>query len=701
MAELVTLTINGRQIQAEKGTLLIEAARQSGIEVPAFCYYEGYTLQAACRMCLVEVEKTPKLQVGCTLPVADGMVVHTESDIVKKSRKGMLEFLLTNHPLDCPVCDKGGECELQDMAFRYGAGESRFVERKVHTDEQQWSPVVFFDAPRCILCYRCVRVCDEGIGVRALGVGNRGVISAIVPNHHDHLECDECGACIDICPVGALTSGSYRYQTRPWEMEHVGTICTHCADGCRTTLGVRNDKIIRGNNRDRSGINGEFLCVKGRYAFDFVEHPERLQSPMRKTVNGHEPISWAKALEIIAYEFKGIKARGGKFGVIGSTRTTNEENYFLAKFARQGLGTNNIDHRRTGDLATFLDALSGRVSNNDALSGRNDALATTADVYSAKAVLVVGSDLAQQHPLLSFQARANFRHHTAHIYAVTTGPVREDKYATAVIRVAKGGEVAGVESLRAKLAAEANLVILFGDALQGDALRKLVAFGDSLGIPVKYVCLVDDSNSRGAFDMGMIPRDGGLSREQMLAAADLDALWIVGENPLKDAALASKHAFVVVQDLFMTETAKHAAIVLPAASAYEKNGTVTNVCGEVQKLKQAVRVMGTKTDLEIFGLIAKEMDLNLGVWLPDKMFDEIRKTVHGYNVPLPVIATGGAAPTLPLNGRVAALPGIIQSANETLFTSGTLSRYSKVLNEVMEAPGKLYQGTEDRGQRTG
>src|ERR1700683_2224853 len=360
MPELVKLTIDGKPAEAEKGTLLIEAARQNGIEIPAFCYYEGLTLQAACRMCLVEVEKTPKLQVGCTLPVGEGMVVHTESPIVKEARKGTLEFLLTNHPLDCPVCDKGGECELQDMVFRYGAGESRFVERKVHVDEKQWSPVVYFDAPRCILCYRCVRICDEGMGVKALGVANRGVVSDIVPNKGDHLECDECGMCIDICPVGALTSGAYRYHTRPWEMQHVGTICTHCSNGCKTTLGVRNDEIIRGNNRDRSGVNGEFLCIKGRYAFDFYNHPERLLAPLVRVNGKLEEVSWSKAIETVAAKFSEVRARGGKFGVIGSNHTTNEENYYLQKFARKILGTGNIDHHRTGDVPALLDALSGK-----------------------------------------------------------------------------------------------------------------------------------------------------------------------------------------------------------------------------------------------------------------------------------------------------------------------------------------------------
>jgi NADH-quinone oxidoreductase subunit G len=391
----------------------------------------------------------------------------------------------------------------------------------------------------------------------------------------------------------------------------------------------------------------------------------------------------------VAEKFSAIKQAGGRIGVIGSNHTTNEENFFLQKFARQGLGTNNVDHHRTGDLAAFFDAL----------SGRENVLATVGDLSTAKAVLVVGADLSQQHPLLANQLRADARLNGAHVYIVTEGPVREDAQAFSSVRAERSWELNAVEQLHDTLRGESSLVIVFGDAVQGNGVHRLVAFGDSLGIPVKYVCLVDYSNSRGAFDMGLIPRDGGMSREQILAAPDLAALWVVGANPLKNAAnstsaLAAQNAFVVVQDLFMTETAQRAHIVLPAASAYEKNGTVTNVCGEIQKLKQAVKVMGTKPDLEIMGLIAKEMGLNLGVWLPEKMLEEIRKTVHGYNVPLPVLYGGGAAPTLPLNGRVAALPGIIASAGDTLFTSGTMGRYSKVLNSVMESPGALYGAKE-------
>jgi NADH-quinone oxidoreductase subunit G len=686
MPDLIKFTIDGHELEVPAGTLVIDAAKRAGIEIPSFCYYEGYSLQAACRMCLVDVEKMPKMQVACTLPATQGMVVKTDTPQVTQARKSTLEFLLTNHPLDCPVCDKGGECELQDMVFRYGAGESRFTENKMHVDEQQWSPVVFYDGPRCILCFRCIRVCDEGMGVGALGTINRGAMSLIAPNHQDHLECDECGQCIDICPVGALTSGAYRYQTRPWEMEHIGTICTHCSNGCKTTLGVRNDQIIRGNNRDRSGINGEFLCIKGRYAFDFSDHAERLQAPMIRLNGKLEPTSWSKALETVAKKFSEIKARGGRFGVVGSNHTTNEENFYLQKFAREGLGTNNIDHHRTGDVTTLIDAISGTAGS----------LAATSDLYERKAFLVIGADLAIEQPFVAFQLRANHRHHGAHVYVVTPKAVREDSYASRSLRVPAGSELGALEELRGALAAEPELVILFNDSVKGEDVRRLTGFGQSLGIPVKYCALVDYSNSRGAIDMGLVPEllpgyrasgVAGLTIGEMLAATDLDALYVVGANPLKRAALDSKQAFVVVQEMFMTETAQRADVILPAASAYEKNGTVTNVCGDVQRLKRAISTLGAKPDLEIIGLIAKEMGLApvTGPWLPDSVYREIQRTVKGYDIPLALVSIG-AQQTMPVNGRVevASRPDLIWSAHDTLFTSGTLGRYSGILNSVIE-----------------
>ncbi len=770
--KLVNLTVDGKAITAPAGTLLIDACKNAGIEIPSFCYYPGLSVQGACRMCLVKIEKMPKLQTSCTTVVGEGMVVTTENDEIHQARKSMLELVLANHPLDCPVCDAGGQCELQDMTFTYGAAESKFVDIKNHRDEQQWSPVVYFDRPRCILCYRCVRVCGEGMDVWALGIQQRGVSSVIAPNMEDHLECEECGMCIDICPVGALTSGAYRYKTRPWEMNHVATVCTHCGDGCVTTLGVRRSdtgmEIMRGDNRDKSGINGDFLCIKGRYAFDFSKEPERITVPLIRRNSKLEPATWEAAFELIASKLKEVRDRDGgqAIGVIGSNRTTNEENYLLQKFARLVLATNNIDHHRTADYPGFVSAL----------AGTQNMTASMRDVASAPAILLIGNDPTEQHPLLAWQIRNNVRLNKARLYTVNSNQIKLRRQSTVFHLISAGSEGAfaqflvgndsaassvgdpqALNSLRDKLRGEQGLVIAFGSEIRGEHIKPLVQFAQSVG--AKLICLGDYANSRGAADMGLYPdllpgyypvsqltgskdedwmgkapKQPGLTLQEMFSAAAggrLRALYVVGSNPVARYNLdpfALKNTFTVVQDMFLTETATLADVVLPAANAYEKGGTFTNTCGDLQRLQKAGDVTTVKSDFEIIVRIANAMGYDVHglvpfapglradmgqtrgaesgeadrhkVWLtrqgiepklspfdPLALLDEIQRLVPGYEVSrLNLMAGNDQHTQVPDigSGELPSHPELIVPSEDTLFTSGTLGRYSKTLNSVME-----------------
>ena len=740
-AKDITLKIDDRDVTVPPGTLVIEAARRMGIEVPSFCYFPGLSLQAACRMCLVEVEKTPKLQTACTMVAMPGMVVRTNTPQVREARKGMLEFLLANHPLDCPVCDKGGECELQDMVFSYGADRSRFAEEKRHRPEEKWSEAVYYDAPRCILCFRCVRVCDEGMDVKALGVGQRGSQSVIIPNGEDHLECEECGMCIDICPVGALTGGTYRYKTRPWEMTYVSTVCTHCSNGCKTTLSVRNNEILRANNRDLSGFNGDFLCAKGRFGFDFTRHPERVKLPLVRRDGKLKPSSWEDALAEVAHRLAEIhKANGAdSIGFIGSNRTTNEENYLLQRIARASIGTNNIDHHRTADYVSLVGALGSRAGS---------AGATMKQLAEASAILLIGNDATEQSPLVAWQMRSAVRHRGARLYVVHSKSIRLLRKAKGFAEVPRGGETAAVRflagrepsldpgvnerlaALKHSLGKESNVVILFGAGLTGATVADLVKFGSSLPGETRYMALGDYSNSRGAADMGLLPetlpgyvpvtnanarqnlgklwggtlpeKPGRDARRMLSAAAEgkMRALYVVGANPVKTFGISAsdrlgKLDFLVVQDLFLTETAQRADIFLPAASAYEKNGTMTNTAGEVQLVRKGGDVMGTRSDFDILRFLSFQLaKLGLGQPIrfgtPDAAFDEIRQAVPGYKVSTATLLLGEAERTAPVcaanvgaNFDVPA--GAIFSANDTLFTSGSLTPYCSTIRSLQEA----------------
>jgi NADH-quinone oxidoreductase subunit G len=780
----VNITVDGKKVTAPAGTLLIEACKSVGIEVPSFCYYPNLSLQGACRMCLVKVEKMPKLQTACTTVISEGMAVATESDEIRQARKGMVELLLGNHPLDCPVCDAGGECELQDMTFSYGAAESKYIDAKNHKEEQQWSPVVFFDRPRCILCYRCVRVCGEGMDVWALGVQNRGVSSVIAPNQDDHLECEECGMCIDICPVGALTSGAYRYKTRPWEMKHVGTTCTHCADGCKTTLGVRRSdtgmEIVRGDNRDKSGINGDFLCIKGRYAFDFAHHEDRLTQPLIRKNGRLTPSTWEEAFELIGKRFREIcdQVGGQAIGVFGSNRTTDEENYLLQKFARVVLGTNNIDHHRTADFPALAAAL----------AGKPEATATMREVFHAPAILLIGNDPTEQHPLLAWQIRNNVRLHRARLYVINPQPIKLRRQAASFAQIPAGSEgqlaafLAGNDAaaqaivsaetgrdswiaLRDKLRGEPNLIIIFGSEIRGADIASVVKFASGIQ-GAKVVCLSDYANSRGAADMGLypdllpgyqrvaevgkfheewatVPQAPGLTLPEMVESAiagNLKAFYVVGADPVEQFGIdpfVFSNSFVVVQDMFLTETAVIADVVLPAANAYEKSGTFTNTCGDLQLVKKAGEVTGTKSDFEMIVRMAGAMGFDVprlvpfgrgvgtdmgqsrgaqsgeadrhAVWLeanglepkmspfdPMAILDEIQRLVPGYDVSRMNILAGNDQHTTLSGSGPGALhnPELIVPAQDSLFSSGTLGRYSRTLNSVIENRHKQPAETE-------
>jgi NADH-quinone oxidoreductase subunit G len=770
----VTFIVDRKKLTAPAGTLLIDACRKAGIEIPAFCYYPGLSLQAACRMCVVRQEKVPKLQTACTTQVAEGQVFITESDEIAQARKATIELLLGNHPLDCPVCDAGGECELQDMTFKYGAGESLYAEAKRHREEQQWSPAVYFDRPRCILCYRCIRVCGEGMDVWALGVQGRGVSSSIAPNGRDHLDCEQCGMCIDICPVGALTSGSYRYKTRPWEMNHVATVCTHCADGCKVTLGVRqnNDgsEIVRADNRDKSGINGDFLCAKGRFGFDFVESQDRLTRPLVRDNQGKlAETTWEHALRLAAGKLKETRdsKSGAAIGVIGSNQSTNEENYLLQKFARTVLRTNNIDHERTADYAAFARAL----------AGHKDKAASLRDTATAPAILLVGGNPTEEHPLLAWNLRTNVRLNRGKLFVANAKAIKLERQARATLRLPAdgypalaaylGGSDAVIKgaAFREAVLAEESLLVVFGPEYSSAQLTELVAWGLKRG-NVRFAFLGGYSNSRGAADMGLLPdllpgyvpvtapgafaeypglpATPGKTLPEIFDAAgkgELGALLVVGADPVAKLGVnpaALQNTFVIVADIFLTQTAALADVVFPAASLYEKTGTVTNTFGDVQLARKAADRAGVKPDFEILVRLAGAMGVDvktlvpfgksgttadLGqsrgaqageadrhtVWLqanglepklspfdPLAVLDEIARLVPGYVVDRMNLLGGNDVQTEPGFVPVAALTGrgLITPVRDGLFTSGTLGQHSAALTELEQYQAR-FNGPKD------
>jgi NADH-quinone oxidoreductase subunit G len=615
--ELVKVTINGRELEAEKGAVLIDVCRENAENIPSFCYYKDLAPQASCRMCLVRIDKMPKLQTSCTIKVTDGMVVTTKSPEIEKAQRSMGEFLLTNHPLDCPVCDRGGECELQEVIFDWGDVEERFVEPKNKAPEKYLSPMVANDPQRCILCKRCTRVCDEWMGEEAIEAGNRGV-NTVIGTYGGWLNCSQCGNCIEVCPTGTLLDGVYRHETRPWELEQIVSTDVYSSDGMQISIGARNGKVHRIVARDRyvDGLNGEFLDVKARFAHEFINHKDRIKTPLIRYSKGGKliPAMWDDAVKFIAKRFA---EANGSIGVIASPRLTNESIFALGRFAEQTGGKIAVSDR--GDMSAFFANLSAP-------------LATHKDIRYAKTILMIGGEPEEEQTFTAKQIRQAVRNGGAKLIVVNERAIRLSTKATHFIHANPNSYEAFVLYLFGQMDQADAAAKLGIDAAQLDGVRETLEATEGDFVIVAGWELSRETQAMIAGSAGMFASDAGrvllhplplynnsvgaidilrptMTVEQV--AASSKALMVGGS--LQDPSVLAGKDFVVVQELFETETTAHADVVLPAASFAEIDGTYTNNAGNVQRVRKAIEfVHQAKPDWMMTAAIAREMGMDLG-----------------------------------------------------------------------------------------
>ena len=636
--ELIKVTINEQELEVEKGARLIDVCRENGFAIPSFCYYQDLALQASCRMCLVRIEKMPKLQTSCTIICTDGMVVTTDSEEVEKAQRSMGEFLLANHPLDCPVCDRGGECELQEVIFDWGDVEERFTERKSPQPEKYLSPIIANDPQRCILCKRCTRVCDEWMGEDAIEAGNRGA-NTVIGTYGGWLNCSQCGNCIEVCPTGTLLDGVYRHETRTWELDQITSTDVYSSDGMQLSIGSRGGVVHRIVARERyvNGLNGEFLDVKARFAHGFVGHADRIKTPMIRYTKGGKliPATWDEAVKFAAERFK---AAGQSVGVIASPRLTNESVFTLKRFALEAAGSENFAVAEDSKLDSIFDNLSVD-------------LCTHKEIRYAKVIVLIGGEPEEEQTYTAKQIRQAFRNGGAKFICVNDTPINLTRRVTQFVHVNPGTADAfalaladpSTDSLVAdKLGIDAGEIVavrqIINDA-QGDVIfmagNELSAEAQAIiaGTAAKFAGegrrvllhpLAKYNNSVGAHDM----MPGSRSADQVVSGSK--ALLIGGSLQSTDG-LAGKD-FIAVQELFMTETAEFADVVFPATSFAEIDGTFTNNAGNVQRVRKAIEPLHrSKPDWVIASLIAREMGVDFGYdFSASLVFKSLAESVPAY-----------------------------------------------------------------------
>jgi NADH-quinone oxidoreductase chain G len=808
VSRMVTVTIDGRTVEVPAGTLVTDAARAAQIHVPIFCSHAKLPPLGACRICVVEVGTPkmgpdrkpvlkpdgtpeiawmPKVQTGCTTSVTDGMHVKTASETAINARQGVMEFLLVNHPLDCPVCDEGGECQLQDLAFAFGQDFSRMDEAKRTFESEDLGPVVKKEANRCIVCMRCVRYCDEIIGDTALTAHQRAVWTEISSFNRQPLECEQCGNCIEVCPVGALTALPYRFKARPWDLRQHVTICPWCSNGCSVRLGVRGEQVLRARGTEFRGVNQEYLCVRGRFGYEFIGSPERLAAPLVRLGDALSPSTFDEAVAFAAARLREIAGTHGPEAIafLGGEKMNVEEQYLFQKLARAVIGTPHVDARTRWASAVPGAALL-------AATGGGRPMLTLADLECAQEVLILGEDLQGEAPYAQALVVKGARHRGLHLTIAHPRAVKltRARFGGDWLRLKPGGERAllmgllrasvdlggavgaperaakalaslpsgwtldraeresGVSAAAMTAAAQRlrkaeRKAILFGRAFtehpDAAALLPLIealgwASGAISDARTAVMYLSPQNNGQGALDMGLtpdllpgyVPVDDaarrqplekawdaklpgrGMTAPEILAAAaqgKIKALWIASDHWLRSApdrklaekALANAE-LVIVNDLFLTETARHAHVVFPACSFAEKEGVAVNCERRLQKTVRALSPRRTaRPDWQIFQLVARALGATWSYRTAEDVFREIARVAPIYQgMSWAALLPNGMAWSAAAEGAPLAWPADAAAedgagalwvlSGGVLFLQGSLSHHTQLLPKLAKEP---------------
>jgi NADH-quinone oxidoreductase subunit G len=675
--DVVTVTIDGVEVQAPRGELLIKVAQQHGTYIPRFCWHERMKPVGMCRMCLVEVEGMRGMQISCATPVSDGMVVHTTSPNVKSAQDGVLEFLLINHPLDCPVCDRGGECPLQDQTLAFGPGESRFVEEKRHFEKPiPISDLVLLDRERCIQCGRCTRFAAEVAGDPLIDFGGRGGTTEVITYPDDPFTSYFSGNTVQICPVGALTASSYRFRARPWDLQTVETSCQTCAVGCRSALQSTSNRIVRLLGVDSEPVNQGWLCDKGRYGIEWVHSDARVQVPMRRDESGElVETSWPEALDTAAAELQqALDTSGpGSIALIGGARGTNEDAYVWARLAKGVLGTDHVD----AQLGDGLPA--------DVVLGLPRAVIS--DLDRARGIVLLGPDLKEELPVLALRVRRAAVDLDVPLVEIATHASGLTREATAVLRHAPGDAGAIAEALARALAGngtasgdgqveravaaldgrDGDIVVVLGRPSLAESPASVVQAAATLAaLPnVRFLSALRRGNVHGALDVGLtpgflpgrttldvgrdrfaeewgtVPATTGLDTVGILQAAAegaIDTLVVLGadlEADVPDRALVARALervrCVIAVGAFASDVSARADVFLPTTVWGEKSGTMSNVEGRVQRVARLITPVGsTMDDWRIAADLATRFGVDFGFDRVDDVQDELARVAPAF-----------------------------------------------------------------------